>query len=170
MKRIINWTVCFAAVFAAGCEFYDTESVRTRADSARAAASPSPAGEDDETAIRAAAAAFSEYFETGDTASLGRLYTEDALLLTPSDTVRGRGAIRRWFRPRQGGNRFEHSLETDDLTILGDVAIDRGRWSQTFTDEAGETRTVSGVYLVTWRRGADGGWRMEYDMWHAPYD
>ena len=124
-----------------------------------------------EAAIRAAGAAFSRAFEAGDTTALGGLYTEDALLLAPGDTVRGRAAIRRWFRPREGGNQFTHQLIVDDLSITGDVAVDRGRWVQAFPGEDGEApRETSGVYLVIWRRGPDGAWRMKYDMWHAPYD
>ena len=157
-----------AVLLVTGCEFYRADAGQA---GERTADGADPASEaSDEAAIRAAAAAFSEAFEQGDTVALGQLYTPNALLLAPSDTVRGRADIRRWFRPREGGNRFEHALETADLDIYGDVAIDRGHWSQTFTGEDGTERTVSGVYLVTWRRGADGRWRMEYDMWHAPYD
>ena len=125
---------------------------------------------DDETSIRQAAAAFSAAFEAGDTTSLGNLYTEDALLLAPGDTVRGRTAIRRYFRPREGGRPFDHQLIADDLQVHGDVAVDRGRWIQEFDLEDGGTSRSSGVYLVVWRRAADGRWRMSYDMWHAPYE
>lgn len=125
---------------------------------------------DAEAAILDAAAAFSAAFEAGDTTALGDLYTSDALLLAPNDTVRGRAAIRRWFAPREGGDPFDHTLTTDAIDVRGNIAIDRGWWTQEFRREDGTTNASSGVYLVIWRRGADDRWRMSYDMWHAPYD
>jgi len=156
-------------VFLTGCDFAPAgDAPSGDEDSSRAvAATQNP---DDETSIRQAAAAFSAAFEAGDTTSLGNLYTEDALLLAPGDTVRGRTAIRRYFRPREGGRPFDHQLIADDLQVHGDVAIDRGRWIQEFELDDGGTNRFSGVYLVVWRRGADGRWRMSYDMWHAPYE
>lgn len=152
-----------------GCDYAPSDSAPSESEgSSRAAAATQSA--DDEASIRDAAAAFSAAFETGDTTSLGNLYTEDALLLAPGDTVRGRTAIRRYFRPREGGRPFDHQLIADDLQVHGDVAIDRGRWIQEFELEDGGTNRFSGVYLVVWRRGADGRWRMSYDMWHAPYE
>jgi uncharacterized protein (TIGR02246 family) len=129
-----------------------------------------PDRQDAEADLRAAAAAFSAAFEAGDTTALGELYTADALLLAPGDTVRGRAAIRRWFAPREGGNRFDHSLTADAIDIHGNLAIDRGWWTQAIDRDDGTTSVASGVYLVIWRREADGRWRMAYDMWHAPYD
>lgn len=152
-----------------GCDYAPSGSAPPESkDSSRAAAATQSA--EDEASIRHAATAFSAAFETGDTTSLGNLYTEDALLLAPGDTVRGRTAIRRYFRPREGGRPFDHQLIADDLQVHGDVAIDRGRWIQEFELEDGGTNRFSGVYLVVWRRGADGRWRMSYDMWHAPYE
>lgn len=148
---------------SSACEFSGTMQ---QADEAE----PPGAIVDAEQSIRAAGAAFSEAFESGDTTSLGELYTEDALLLAPGDTVRGRAAIRRWFRPRDGARRFDHALEVADLHVEGDIAIDRGRWVQTLHDEQADPHTASGVYLVVWRRGIDGRWRMQFDMWHAPYE
>lgn len=129
-----------------------------------------PAKGDAEAAIREAASSFSAAFETGDTTTLGELYTTDALLLAPNDTVRGRPAIRRWFAPRDGRNPFDHTLTADAIEVRGDIAIDRGWWTQELRREDGTINGSSGVYLVIWRRGSDGRWRMSYDMWHAPYD
>jgi uncharacterized protein (TIGR02246 family) len=154
-------------VFLTGCDFSPADAP-SEVDEPQAVATTQTA--DDETSIRHAAAAFSAAFEAGDTTSLGNLYTDDALLLAPGDTIRGRTAIRRYFRPREGGRPFEHQLIADELQVHGDVAIDRGRWIQEFELENGGTNRFSGVYLVVWHRGADGRWRMSYDMWHAPYE
>ncbi|MGI9039357.1 MAG: YybH family protein [Gemmatimonadota bacterium] len=166
-----------SALLVGACQFSSVPADGTTADSVSPGASTSPstptsttATVDAEAAIRGAAAAFSAAFEAGDTTALGELYTTDALLLAPNDTVRGRAAIRRWFAPREGRNPFDHTLTADALEVRGDVAIDRGWWTQEFRREDGTTNGSSGVYLVIWRRGSDGRWRMSYDMWHAPYD
>lgn len=171
MKRTLMslpFIVALPVLGLASCEFSAAEE--SSADDPAASSPAANPSAEAEASIRAAAAAFSDAFERGDTLTLGNLYTEDALLLAPSDTVRGRAAIRRWFRPRDGGRRFEHRLVADDLRVHGNVAIDRGRWIQEFALEDGGTSRASGVYLVVWRRGADDRWRMAYDMWHAPYE
>lgn len=170
MRNVLSSLVAamLPVVAIAGCEF--APSGETASEEAAL-----PVEETGELAvavssIRDAAAAFSTAFEAGDTTALGELYTENALLLAPGDTIRGRTAIRRYFRPREGGRPFDHQLVADDLEVHGDVAIDRGRWIQEFQLEDGGADRASGVYLVIWRRGTDDRWRMSYDMWHAPYE
>jgi len=173
-KSMMRTAICslvaamLPVVAVAGCEFVPSDETASE----EAALPVEETGErtDAASSIRDAAAAFSAAFEAGDTTALGELYTENALLLAPGDTIRGRVAIRRYFRPREGGRPFDHQLVADDLEIHGDVAVDRGRWIQTFQLEDGGADSASGVYLVIWRRGADGRWRMSYDMWHDPYE
>lgn len=171
MKRKVLCSLLVAVLpvaAVAGCEFAPSGDAASGAAAIPADGTIQRA--DAASSIRDAAAAFSAAFEAGDTTALGELYTEHALLLAPGDTIRGRDAIRRYFRPREGRRPFDHQLIADDLEVHGDVAIDRGRWIQEFQLEDGGASRTSGVYLVIWRRGADDRWRMSYDMWHAPYE
>ena len=119
-------------------------------------------------AIAAASRAFSGAYVTGDTATIRELYTPEALLLPAETDVRGRDAIVRYFAPGPRRRNLAHAMASDDLQISGDLAVDVGTWTNTWAIDDGEPRTASGRYLVVWRRGADGRWRIEVDMWHRP--
>ena len=122
----------------------------------------------DSTAISQASRAFSAAFVAGDTAALGELYTEDAVLLPAGRTVTGRDAIKRFFAPREGRTQVAHAMNSESLLLQSDLAIDMGRWSSTTQREGEEPRTASERYLLVWQRQADGSWKMTHDAWHAP--
>lgn len=119
-------------------------------------------------AIAKASRAFSEAYMAGDTATIRELYTTDALLLPPETDVRGRDAIVRYFAPGPRRRNLAHSMTSDELQISDDRAVDVGTWTNTWSIDGGEPRAASGRYLIVWRRGEDGRWRMEYDVWHRP--
>lgn len=122
----------------------------------------------DEAAIRAASRAFSDAYVTGDLTTLGELYTEDGLALPPGRAVQGREAVRSYFAPGPNRVNLAHAMESERLEVLGDVATDVGMWTNTWRIGDGDPQTATGRYLVVWRRGYDGRWRMQYDMWHRP--
>lgn len=124
--------------------------------------------EEARAAILAASAAFSRAYVYGDMETLAGLYTEDAVLLPPGRVVRGREAIADYFAPSPGRRNLSHSMRPDDLRIHGDTAVDSGTWTNVWQVDGGEPRRAEERYLVVWRRGDDGRWRIEYDMWHRP--
>jgi len=131
------------------------------------AAAQQPSLAHDSIAIAEASRAFSRAYVEGDTATIASLYTQDALLLPPDRDVRGRSAAARLFWAPEGRRPAEHSMRSESLRIHGEVATDVGHWHATRSEEAGGG-TSSGRYLVVWRRGDDGRWRIQYDMWHRP--
>lgn len=135
---------------------------------ARREAGDRSTADDDRSRILAASTAFSRAYMEGDTAAIRALYTEDAVLLPPERVVRGREAIGRYFTARPGRRNLAHAMRPDDLRIDGDVAVDTGIWTNTWQVGDEEPQSAEGQYLVVWRRGADGRWRIEYDMWHRP--
>jgi uncharacterized protein (TIGR02246 family) len=127
----------------------------------------------DETAAReiaAASRAFSSAYVAGDTAAIRELYTEDAVLLPPDREVRGRDAIVRYFAPGPRRRNIAHAMRSEDLRVTGETAIDAGTWSNTWQSGEDPVGEASGRYMVIWRRGEDGRWRIEYDMWHRPVE
>lgn len=123
----------------------------------------------DRAQIEAAGRAFSAAYVAGDTARIRTLYTPDAVLLPPGGLIQGRDAIARYFAPNPRRSVVAHSMISDSLEINGDEAIDIGTWSQTSRPGGGgEPVTASERYLIVWRRGADGTWRISHDMWHRP--
>lgn len=123
---------------------------------------------DDRAAIAAASQAFSAAYVAGDVETVRALYTEDAVLLPPGREVRGREAIGRYFSPGPNRTNLSHAMESEELRVTGDVAIDIGTWHNTWRVGDGEAQTASERYLIVWRRGEDGRWRIEVDMWHRP--
>ena len=135
------------------------------------ACAPADAGPtlaEDRAAIAEASRAFSAAFVAGDTATLGALYTDDAVLLPPNRNVNGNEAIRGYFAPSAGRTQVGHTLTSESLLIDGDLAIDMGRWESTTQREGAEPRTSSERYLVVWQRQEDGSWKMSHDAWHWP--
>ena len=124
--------------------------------------------EEDRAAIAAASRTFSAAFMAGDTATIGALYTEDAVLLPPTGNVQGNDRIRAFFAPAEGRRQIAHTLTSESLLIDGDLAIDIGRWESTTQRDGAEARTSSERYLVVWQRQADGSWKLAYDAWHWP--
>lgn len=125
---------------------------------------------DDRRQIEAAGRAFSSAYVAGDTASLRDLYTVDAVLLPPEREIRGRDGVGRYFAPSPRSRNLAHALRSDEVRIFGETAVDIGEWSNTWQVGENAPREASGRYLVVWRKGSDGRWRMAYDMWHRPVE
>ncbi len=122
----------------------------------------------DSIAIAAASRAFSEAYVRGDTARIRSLYAVDAVLLPPGRELRGRDRIARYFAPSARRVNVSHAMESSELRLAGDVAIDVGIWRNTWRIGDEPEQSAQGRYLVVWRRGPDSRWRIEYDMWHRP--
>ncbi|HET6362262.1 MAG TPA: DUF4440 domain-containing protein [Gemmatimonadota bacterium] len=121
--------------------------------------------------IARSAQAFSRALERGDAEGMAAQYVDDAVVVPPGGRmIAGRDSIRAFWTPRNPGFRtLAHSLTTDRLEVVGDVAIEVGTWRQEgqLRDEA--PRESAGRYQVVWRRQPDGAWKMQFDTWTAPF-
>lgn len=122
----------------------------------------------DRAAIAAQARAFSAAYVANDTAALGALYADSAVLMPPGRSVRGRAAIQRYFHWSPPYRQVAHRLTVERLVIMGDMAVDEGTWTSTGQRGDAEPVTSTERYLVVWVRESDGVWRMLYDAWHRP--
>lgn len=120
------------------------------------------------SAVAEASAAFSRAYVAGDLAAIRSLYTHDALLLPPGGRVQGVERIVRYFAPGPGRENLSHAMRSERVEIFDSVAVDAGTWSNTWRVDGGPVREASDRYLVVWRRGDDGRWRIAYDVWHRP--
>jgi len=132
------------------------------------ACAQSGAANPDSLAILAAGKEFSSAYVSNDTAALGRVYSDSAVLLPPNNEIRGRTAIQRYFAWGDGYRQLAHSMTPERLTISGDMAVDVGTWTSTGQRGDAEPTTASERYLIVWVQEDDGAWRILYDMWHRP--
>jgi ketosteroid isomerase-like protein len=122
----------------------------------------------DSISIAAASLAFSAAYVRNDTAALGQIYSDTAVLYPPNREIRGRAAIQRYFSWGADYRQLAHAMESARLTIAGNLAVDVGTWTSTGQRGDAAPVTASEQYLVVWVRESDGAWRMLYDMWHRP--
>jgi ketosteroid isomerase-like protein len=99
-----------------------------------------------------------------DYVSLAALYTEDARLLPPdAPIIVGRKAIRDFWASAIPSLGFVGAtLNTLDLEASEDAACEVG---EALLDLATGRMTVK--YVVVWRKGQDGSWRLHRDIWNS---
>ena len=104
-------------------------------------------------------ATFERCWNDGDVDGLLALYEEDAIYVpVAGETLAGHAAIRAMLEGvAQSGMR--NRLELVNLVELGDIALERTRWTITMPDGS----ETSGNSTVVLRRQADGSWRMAID-------
>ena len=104
----------------------------------------------------------------GDVDSLMDLYTLDAVLLSPYESVnKGKEAIREsweaWF---ETVNVEEASSTMDEIIVFGDCAYARGHFSDVYIMRSDSSRHVGeGRFSGLWKRSTDGNWKIARDTW-----
>lgn len=115
-------------------------------------------------AIEAVNAQFMEAFNKGDAAAVAALYSEDAIVLPPGQTMTsGRQAIQEGTAADIANYSLSGlKLTTSDVQVSGDYAVEVGNYSI----QAGAVQD-EGKYLVVWKKGADGSWKLYRDAWNS---
>jgi ketosteroid isomerase-like protein len=131
------------------------------------ATSTSPRVASDSAAILAAARAFSAAYVRGDAAAMTELYTEDAAIFPDGRAaIVGHEGIQRYWTLPPNRRITRHVLTPDRVEIVGDVAHDYGRFEVAGETDGKPWGPSFGKYVVVWRKGTDGRWRMYLDMWN----
>lgn len=119
------------------------------------------------------------WYASGEIDSLVSLFAEDAWQMPPnSPPLVGREAIRHFWREAMKWGKWEFSLQTQDVSVSGPIAIERGKYLLKFVAGPGAPPGMTsfadrGNYLVHWRRELNGEWRVVGDapvseMPHSP--
>src|SRR5712691_9465120 len=107
------------------------------------------ATEDTRTQIETANKAWMSAFKRTDAAGVASLYTSQAQLLPAnSDFVKGTDAIRSFWQGAFDMGLKEAVLETLDLEVHGDTAIETGQYRLLL---GGGSLADSGKYIVIWK-------------------
>ncbi|MBW1882550.1 MAG: DUF4440 domain-containing protein [Deltaproteobacteria bacterium] len=105
---------------------------------------------------------FERLWNDADVDGLLDLYEETAAYVASAEQVlKGHGEIRAMLE--EATSMGKNRLELLALTENGEIALERTRWTLTFTGEDGESAEHSGLSTVVLRRQADGSWRMIID-------
>ena len=105
------------------------------------------------------------WYATGDVDSLVSIFAVDAWQMPPnSPPLVGREAIRGFWREAVKWGKWEFTLQAQDISVSGQMAVERGKYSLKFTAGSGAPAGMvsfqdRGNYLVHWRHESDGQWR-----------
>lgn len=126
---------------------------------------------EDEYQVRQAAEAFNAAWEQAvearDWSSVGRQYTDDAVMLPPTDeTLYGPLAAQSYLQSlvETKGLRDVH-LQIVDVSTEGDLATVACVWYAK-PAEPGRYSSVGGNWLRVLERQADGSWRSRFEIWN----
>ena len=130
-------------------------------------APPQGLTEADRAALRQADAQWETSANANDFAAVGALYADEAMLLPPNaEAVRGRAAIQAYF---EGFPPFSDlKLQPQEIEGCADVAYTVGTYSMMITLPGAATAMPDrGKYIEIWRKGADGSWKIERDIFNS---
>ncbi len=108
-----------------------------------------------------------ESLSGGDAAGVAANYTDDAALMPPEAArINGREGIQGFWQALIDAGIRDVALTTQEVDEFGDVANEVGTISATAPSEDGGRVQLAGKYVVVWKRGGDGTWRLHRDIWN----
>ena len=127
-----------------------------------------PAAADDvRQAIEQVNSQFVEAYKAGDAATIASLYTDTAKMLPPDATeIAGHEAIQNLWQSWLDDGLKDLTLEAIEVESSGDLAYEIGQFSLQAPAENDAMVTATGNYVVVWKRGGDGNWRLHVDTWN----
>ena len=119
----------------------------------------------DEATIRNADADFAKEAAAKDLDKCMSLYADDAVFLSSnSPAVVGKDNIRAVIqRMLAAPMQLTINVASVDVARSGDLAMDRGTVQSAVTDKKGKTTTQTSEYVLVWKKGADGVWKIAAD-------
>ncbi len=117
--------------------------------------------------IEAVAKTMFERANAGNAAGVAEFYTEDAALMPPGAArLDGRDAIQQFWQGMLDAGVGEISVATQEVEEAGNSAVEVGIISATAPGDGDARVTLTGKYIVVWRRDGGGNWRLHRDIWN----
>jgi uncharacterized protein (TIGR02246 family) len=118
--------------------------------------------------IEAALVSFAAAFNKGDHASVAAHYAEDAAVLPPDAArVDGRANIQDFWKGAMEGGVSDLKLKAVEVEGSGDLAYEVGEVTFAAPDKTGARTIATEKYVVVWKKGKDGAWRLYRDIWNS---
>lgn len=111
-----------------------------------------------------------EAMKANDPAALGRLVTDDAVLMPPhSQPVVGRQGVIDWFGAVVSQARTKSvEIHQREVTLAGELAIERGSFTwRVAPAHGGSDIDDQGSFVAIWQRQADGSWKVMRNIWNS---
>jgi ketosteroid isomerase-like protein len=138
-----------------------------------------PSGSDDEEqaridretalarqAIEITAQRYMMHFNAGNADSVAAIYAERGRIMWPNGPAAvGRDSIGARLRAL-GAVKPVLSLRTEDVAASGPLAVERGRYTMTWTSPDGGQLADSGKYLMRWQR-TEAEWMLVDNIWNS---
>ena len=117
--------------------------------------------------IEATGRALAEGINKQDGAAVARLYTENGSVLPPgTPRVDGREGVEAFWKAAIEMGLGDVVLTTLEFADHGDLATEVGSVTGTVPGEDGNKVSLAGKFIVLWKRGDDGTWRLHRDIWN----
>jgi len=119
----------------------------------------------DEAAIRAACDDFVKAFAASDPAKVASFYTDDAVGMAPdAPLVQGKENMQKYFEGMlKEKPEFSYNTAKVEVAKSGDVAYEWGTGKITVKDKKGKVTETTFKSLCTWKKQADGNWKITVD-------
>ena len=118
------------------------------------------------TAIDAANAGAIAALNAGDVAKWSTHYADDAMVMMSNTPAwKGRTDLEAGLKGMMSAAAISNfKLVTGDVMLGGDLAIETGSYEMTLTPKGGKAMVDKGKYVTTWKKQADGGWKIVRDI------
>jgi uncharacterized protein (TIGR02246 family) len=162
MKRVVLFLgFATVAVVLAGC------GVKQQPAAAAAAVDTSA----QEKAIRATADAWGKAIENKNLDETVSFYADDAWVYPQNAPIAKTPDQRRsvWaaFFATPGASDMEGSIERVEVAQSSDLAVEYDTFAMTLNDKKGKPITETEKSVVTWKKQADGKWKVIADIWNT---
>ncbi|MFK0688832.1 YybH family protein [Mesorhizobium sp. IMUNJ 23033] len=121
-----------------------------------------------QSSIEANNADFVAKFAAKDAKGVAQHYTEDAVAFPPNeDRVAGRESVQKMWQGWIDAGLTDLTLKAAQVEESGNLAYEEGIYSIKIPGSDGKTSEEIGKYIIVWKKGADGEWRLHRDIWNA---
>ncbi len=131
-----------------------------------APAAPPDTRATDEATIRAADADWVKAAAAKDLEKCMSYYADDAVFLSSGvPAAVGKDNIRKDIQGLLAAPGLQFTVNVASVAVArsGDLAMDQGTVQETATDKKGKATSSTSQYVLVWKKGADGSWKIAAD-------